>query len=117
VSSMPAPDALRDRFLTTFFAAWPDRDIPDERIRSSLRLVIESDADGRALVVQALGSTISFGFAAGDPVERVADELARHLAEQAEGDRWSGGAWREYEPGDQGPDGRWSALRELETDG
>jgi hypothetical protein len=83
-----------------FLAAWPERDLPEESIRSWLTLTIEEDSDGPMLVASLLGHTISFGVPTDQSIEQVADELADHLADNAEGDRWTGGgdAWREWKP-------------------
>jgi hypothetical protein len=66
-------------------------------IRTSLSLSIEDDVDGQNLVAQLLGFTTSFGLSPDTSLEEQIDELAAHLAENAENDRWIGGdGWTEW---------------------
>ena len=100
--SEPVSEALRERFLRHFFDAWPERDVADTDIRSTLKLSIESRDDGPMLVAELLGYTTGFGFSRGDALEPLVDDLAAHIAYNAEGDRWIGGqGWREYRPEDR----------------
>src|SRR5437762_1230407 len=57
----PVPTDLRERFLQHFLDAWPERDVAEDRIRSSLVLVIEDEVDGPTLTARLLGQEVSFG--------------------------------------------------------
>jgi hypothetical protein len=89
---------LRDRFLSRFLQAWPDRDLPEDFIRSTLELRLSSEDDGPVVVVRLLGYTTSVGFdGSHEGAVETVDEIAEHLAENAEGDRWTDrDGWREY---------------------
>ena len=74
--------------------------MPDDVIAASLDVTIEEGATGPMLYVSLLGGRTGFGFdGSSEDAIRTADELADHLAYNAEGDRWIGGeGWREYRP-------------------
>ena len=93
------PRRLRERFLARLLAAWPERDLDVRVIEQDLALAIGSDADGPAIVVSLLGSTVWFGFD-GSPAAAWAtvDEAADHLADELEADRWMAEGWREHRP-------------------
>jgi hypothetical protein len=93
----PVSDEFRERFLREFLDAWPERDVEENVIRSSLRLTVTEEEDGPMLVAELLGYETGFGFDEGDDLAGLVDELARHVANNAEGDRCLGGeGWREY---------------------
>ena len=91
---------LRERVLARFLAAWPERDVSDDAIAASLDVTFEEGTSSPMLYVSLLGGRTGFGFdGSREGAIRTADELADHLACNAEGDRWIGGeGWREYPP-------------------
>jgi hypothetical protein len=92
-------EELRERILSRFVAAWPQRDVTVEAIDASLEVAVELDADGEPkLVVRLLGYAPEYGFdGSHEDAIRTADAMAANLAENAEGDRWTDGeGWKEY---------------------
>jgi hypothetical protein len=92
--------ALKERVLSRFLAAWPERDVSEDVIIASLDVSIVEEPTGAMLYVSLLGGRTGFGFdGSNEDAARMADELADHFAYNAEGDRWIGGeGWREYRP-------------------
>lgn len=85
--------------MASFFAAWPERDLAVDAIRASLAIGYDDD-EYPALVV-ALGvtgseTTVEWNGDEDEPT-RIIDDIAVHLAEEAEGDRWiARGGWQDY---------------------
>ena len=92
--------AVRERVLSRFLAAWPERDVTDDAIASSLAVAVEDGSDGPMLWISLLGGRTGFGFDGSQAgATSAADEMVTLLAENAEGDRWiAGEGWREYHP-------------------
>ena len=92
--------ALRDRLLSGFLAAWPQRDLPVEDIDESLEVTVEDMGRGPMLWASLFGSRTGFGFdGTREGATRAADEMAELLAGNAEDDRWiTREGWREYRP-------------------
>ena len=77
-------DELRERFLATFLEEWPERDVPEDELRTSLELTVTADA----VTAKLLGHEVTYaGIEPGEDLTDVVDDLAAHLADNAEGDR------------------------------
>jgi hypothetical protein len=99
VGVAPVPAALREHFLTALLAAWPERDVSESAIRSQADLSFVEDEEGLAVRIRLLGYDLVVGVDDEANLRSQLDELAVHLAYNAEGDRWVGGdGWREYRP-------------------
>ena len=95
------PAYLRQRFLDAFIAAWPERDIAMEVIERTVALYFKHHDGERWFVVRHVSgeswTTIDKDESL-ETLEALVDATARNAAENAEGDRWSSGAWRDWSP-------------------
>jgi hypothetical protein len=91
-------DALRVRFMAQLIEAWPEHDIPVDRMEHDLRVAVETDDDGPVLVIALLGTTTWIGFdGSNEDALALVDDVAKNRAYNLEGDRWiHGEGWREY---------------------